>query len=300
MKGFAHPEYADSFAEFGTPRELPCCGGWIIERPIFGSPHRDAMGCYPLFMCRDWSRLPADLETVKNGLVALSMVTDPFGNYDVELLRACFDVVIPFKEHFVADLGKPVNKVVSAHHRYYARKALRDINIDICCEPVRFVDEWTDLYGTLARRFNVGGIRAFSKIAFAKQLNVPGAVMFRALHQGVAVAAHLVYVQDQACYGHLAAINSVGQDLMASYALYWAEIEYFIGKAPWFDWGAGAGVRNDGNDGLAQFKRGWSSDARTSYFCGRIFNRELYEDIAGAAGVTSTDYFPAYRQGEFG
>jgi len=39
--------------EFGPPLELPHCGGWIRDRAIRDSGLRDAMGCYPVFACRD-------------------------------------------------------------------------------------------------------------------------------------------------------------------------------------------------------------------------------------------------------
>lgn len=300
MKGFAHPGYADSLAEFGTPRELPRCGGWVLERPIPGTSCLDAMGCYPLFVCRDWTQLPEDLAALESDVVCLSLVTDPFGQFDVDLLRRCFDKVVPFKEHFIADLDKPANTFVSSHHRYYTRKALRNVTIDICEEPIRYLEEWTELYGGLVKKFNIKGIRAFSETAFKRQLSIPGTVMFRALHGGTTVAAHLVFVQNEICYGHLVGINPSGNELLASYALYWTEIEYFAGKARWFDWGAGAGISSGNGNGLTQFKRGWSSEARPTYFCGRVFNRERYDDIRTATGNMDTDYFPAYRKGEFG
>ena len=295
MNGFAHPDYAASLAEFGDPRELPLSGGWVLERPIPGFPCRDAMGCYPLFACRDWSKLQADLLDLQDDLVSLSLVTDPFGHYDLDLLDQCFDVVIHFKEHHVADLDRPMNKIVSSHHRYYARKALKSLSVDICEEPIRHLDEWISLYGSLAARFNVSGLRAFSVSAFEKQLSLPGAFLFRAIYEDTVVGAHLVYLNNGICYGHLAGINSIGQDLMASYALYQAEIDYFVDKAQWFDWGGGIGS----GDGLAQFKRGWSTESRPAYLCGRIFDKKQYSEIVAAKGIASTDYFPAYRKGEF-
>jgi hypothetical protein len=123
--------------------------------------------------------------------------------------------------------------------------------------------------------------------------------MFRALHQGQPVAAHLVFAQDEVCYSHLVGISPSAQDHLASYALYWAEIEYFSGKARWFDWGAAAGVKDDGKGGLAQFKRGWSTGTRPAYFCGRIFQKKIYDEIVVFSGANNTDYFPAYRNGEF-
>src|SRR6266852_8659851 len=81
MTGYAHPSYAAALWEFGTPCHLPASGGSILQRPIDGSTYFDGMGSYPLFACRDWSRLGEDLASLEGELVALSMVTDPFGDY---------------------------------------------------------------------------------------------------------------------------------------------------------------------------------------------------------------------------
>jgi hypothetical protein len=79
VNGYLHPRYADSLSEFGTPRELPRCQGWILERLIPGTPDRDAMGYYPLFARQDWSKLHLDLNEMETGeLVSLSLVADPF------------------------------------------------------------------------------------------------------------------------------------------------------------------------------------------------------------------------------
>jgi hypothetical protein len=40
---------ATSLSEFGTPVELPQCGGRLFERAIPNSDLKDAIGCYPLF-----------------------------------------------------------------------------------------------------------------------------------------------------------------------------------------------------------------------------------------------------------
>jgi len=294
-----HDSYPDSLTEFGKPRKLPQCGGWVLERQIQGFPDYDAIGCYPLFVCREWSKLYEDLAEIGNDLVTLSIVTEPFGDYDIDLLRKCFDVVIPFKGHFVADLSRPINNIVSAHHRSYARKALRTLYVEECQEPTKFIDEWVTLYDNLINKHNLKGIKAFSREAFTKQLTIPGTVMFRAIHEGLPVATQIWFVQGEVGYSHLTAFSEAGYKLRAGYALYWFAIEYFSGKVPWLDLGGGAGVKNQGKDGLSEFKRGWSTGTRTAYFCGRIFNRERYSEISKNKNIIATDYFPAYRKGEF-
>jgi hypothetical protein len=87
---------------------------------------------------------------------------------------------------------------------------------------------------------------------------------------------------------------------MAAYALYGAALEWFAGRVRWLNLGGAAGSSvGDVTDGLTQFKRGWSTETRTAYFCGRIFNPEHYVALTGAADLPPGGHFPAYRAGEF-
>jgi hypothetical protein len=300
MNGYMHPWYAKSLSEFGAPRELPRCRGWILERCIPGAPYKDAMGCYPLFACQDWSKLHLDLDEIQD-LVSLALVADPFGEHDEVSLRTCFqDLVAPFKDHFVVDLCRLRNDCVSQHHHYYARKALNKVLVETCSDPARLLDEWTKLYATLVKKHKLTGIRAFSRTAFAQQLRIPGLVVFQAISDDIPVGMHLWYVQGEVAYSHLAACSPRGYELMVSYAIYWSALEYFADKVRWLDLGGGAGVKHSDRDGLSQFKRGWSTGTRVTYFCGRIFNHERYTNVVEARGISAVDYFPAYRKGEFG
>ncbi len=297
--GYAHPGYALSLAEFGTPRLLPRSGGWVLERPIAGSPHCDATGCYPLFDCADWSSLHLDLAQIGEELVSLALVTTPFGDYDrAHLERAFPDVAIPFKEHFVVDLTLPPAQFVSEHHLRNARKAAQRVSVERCDRPEAFLDDWCSLYATLIDRHEIHGISAFSPASFARQLAVPGTVVFRAIHAGTTVGMLLWYVQGDVGYYHLGAYSPIGYELRASFALFPACLEHFAQTGlRWLCLGAGAGVQCDGQDGLTRFKRGWSTGTRTAYFCGRIFNEARYAELVRAAGAPVTRYFPAYRCG---
>ncbi len=301
VTGYSHPDYAKSFEEFASPVELRHCQGWILKLPIPGFPYYDAMGCYPLFTCPDWAQLHIDLEEIGNDLVSLSMVTDPFGEYDKTYLKLCFeDVVIPFKEHFVIDLSKPLATFVCKHHRRYSKKALRSVHIERCVNPDDFLEDWFCLYTTLIKRHNIKKIAAFSRSCFAKLLRVPGMIAFRAVEKDVTVGMLLWLVQGKVGYYHLGAHSARGYELRSSFALFWHSIEYFAASdLSWLNLGAGSGVRNDKTDGLTRFKDGWSNGTRTAYFCGRIFNDATYSEIVEAKSVAVTDYFPAYRAGEF-
>jgi len=297
--GYCHRQYADSFAEVGQPRELPNCGGWLIERDIPGSALRDGMGCYPLFDCRTWSGLPHDLAALSETLVSVVLVANPFGEAGESDLRRWFDVVIPFKQHYVTDLRCPSADVVGRQHRRNVSKARRVVGVDTYERPQELLAEWCDLYGRLAARRGITGLRAFSPSAFAKQLGVPGLVMFRALADGELVGLHLWYVRDAVAYGHLGATSARGDDLMASYALYSHAIEYFRERVRWLDLGGGAGLSEEGPDGLRRFKAGWATGTRQTFLCGRVLQPEAYDRLSVERGARASGYFPAYREGEF-
>ncbi|MGH8162883.1 MAG: GNAT family N-acetyltransferase [Rhodanobacteraceae bacterium] len=255
------------------------------------------MGCYPIFSCHDWAGLASDLQNIED-LVSLVLVTDPFGGYSTELLADAFpDLVVRFKEHFVADLEDAPKSFVSNHHQYYARKALEKVTVERYADPPEAVEEWSALYAALVARHQLTGIKAFSRAAFAKQLAVPGLVMLRARHEGETVGAHLWYEQGDVAYSHLTASSATGYELMAAYALSWKALEYFADKVRWLNWGGGLDA--NGTDGLTRFKRGWGNETRTVYLGGRIFDSARYEELVRANGSASSRYFPAYRTDEF-
>jgi hypothetical protein len=294
---YAHPAYAASLDEFGTPRPLAGCGGWLLERSIPGATYRDAMGCYPLFACRDWSRLPEDLNALGEDLVSVVVVADPFGAGD-EFLRRCFDRVIPFKEHFVVDLARP-EVSPSSHHRRYIRRALREHIVERVVAPTGFSEEWTRLYGNLIERHGIRGLPAFSPRALAQQLAVPGMVVWRARRDGETVGATLWLQHGDVAYYHLGAYADAGYRSRASFALFSTAIEAFAAMGVrWLDLGGGAGAgATEAEDGLTRFKRGWASGSRTVYLCGRVLAPTHYRRLTES--LPPTGYFPAYRQGEF-
>jgi hypothetical protein len=298
--GYADPQYARSLNEFGEPRELPHCGGWILVRDIPGTPYRDAMGCYPLFSCRDWTKLQEDIKQVAPDLVSLSLVTDPFGPIGADYLQDHFDLVKPFKTHYVVDVGQPLKSFVGKVHRKNAYRAIEVMDIEVCFQPFIYINEWVELYDTLIRRHDLKGIHAFSPQSFKSQLEIPGMVMFVGRYKGEIVAATLVLLHHQIAYFHLSAYTKTGYEIKASYGTHWAALDFDY-KLPikHFSLGGAAGLKENARDGLAEFKKGWANNRRLVYFCGAILNQEKYDSICKGKRVPNVDYFPAYRAGEF-
>ena len=161
-------------------------------------------------------------------------------------------------------------------------------------------DTSESVHGKIVEKHNVRGISAFSEKAFEKQFSVPGLEVFCAEHQGGAVSMSLWFVHGQTAYYHLNASSPIGYKKEASFALTKYAIDYFAAQGlRWLNLGAGAGSRERGKDGLTSFKQGWSNGLRTAYFCGKIFNHRRYQEIISEKKEPPTDYFPAYRCGEF-
>jgi hypothetical protein len=130
LVGYAHASYPLSLQELRRPLKLSRSGGWLLERGVPGTPHRDAMGCYPLFSCACWEAVPTDLRSLDPELISVVLVTDPFGGFDPATLSTGFNRgVSPFKQHHVVDLAEPPEKSVCVHHRRNVRNVLRWLNL---------------------------------------------------------------------------------------------------------------------------------------------------------------------------
>lgn len=299
LSGYRHPGYAAGMAEFGSLIELPRSGGWLLRRPIPGTSWHDAISPYPYLVCADWRALAADLDALEDDLVTVAAAPDPFGAYQFEDLASAFPShLVPFKDHFVADLSVPEEAAVSRHHRAEALKALQRVNVEVTTSPIDHLDEWAALFALVVERFALRGMRAFSFAAFRHHLSLPGATMTRAVVGGETVAAHLQLQHDGVVYAHLAAHRPEARAFSTTYAMYLAERRYFTGRARVIDWGGVAGVSGNAS-GLSAFKQGWSTGTQPAWFAGRILNRDRYQQLADRVAAPTPGFFPAYRSGEF-
>lgn len=297
MEGYLHPLYAESFSEIGTPVYLPKSKGWLIKRQIPGTKYYDAMGPYPLFFCEHWQHLIDDLEDLREQLISVSMVIGPFNNFPMDAYEKSFDVFYPYKDHYILDTSLPVTESISKYSRRDARRALKAVWIEHKISPDIDLDEWVELYDHLIKRHNITGIRMFSRECFAKQISIPNTHYFRALHNGKVVGGNLHYIQDKVAYGHLLALTPEGYELNASYAIKWQAVQHLSDIVRWINFGGGVGEKDEKMSGLDLFKKKWTNTIEKSYFCGKIFNRNAYQQIS--ENIKLTNWFPAYRDGDF-
>jgi hypothetical protein len=293
--GYLHATYAQSLSEVGRPVLLPRSRGWIIERTIPSSASIDAMGCYPLFCCEDWTLLKDDLSEIENELVSLVLVTDPFGNWTSEGLNETFpDLCRPYKMHNVVDLTSVPPKTLNSNHTRNIKRALDRVEIEVLSEPAQYLRKWKGLYANLVARHEITGVPAFSESSFELQFETPGLWAFGARRDDVIVGIALWYQHGDCAYYHLGAYSDEGYNLSASFGIFWTAIEFFKNNGlRLLD--LGAGLDPEGKDGLARFKRGWANAERPVYLCGRIFDRTAYTVLTAASIDKTQTFFPAYR-----
>jgi Acetyltransferase (GNAT) domain len=297
--GYLHQDYAQALSEFGEPRHLPSARGWLLARNIPGTDLSDAIGCYPLMCCQNWPGLPKDLERLDDDLITITAVTDPLASVAPAILERSFpDLVTAYKQHFVANLEHFDRASINKQHVRKAQRALRGLLVEMVDDPPSALDEWTRLYSHLVQKHGIVGPTAFSRRSFARQLRVPGLVLFWAKESGEAVAATMWFVNGRQVYYHLGASSARGYEAGASFALFWVALNHFAQRGLEIVLlGAGAGIHNDGGtDGLTRFKAGWATGTRESYLCGRICNRTVYERLAAAnSSRVARPFFPLYR-----
>lgn len=294
--GYASAAYAEALAEFGTVLKLQRSGGHLLARTIPGANDDDAMGCYPLFACRDWSQLPTDIAGLAERAVSVSLVTDPFAAVSPPQLQATFpDVCFPYKEHYVTDLSLSLETLIDPHHRRNIRKANACMEVAIAPPSETLLQEWRGLYDNLIERHGIIGIAQFSPHSFRHQFAVPGFTAFVATDASKVLGMTLWFVQGDVAYYHLGAYSDEGYQRGASFAIFNMALSHFQSSGVgWAALGAGAGV-NAADSGLTRFKKGWSTGTRTAFFCGRILQPVAYESLCVGAR-NSTTYFPVYRR----
>jgi hypothetical protein len=282
----------------GKPLYLDGSGGHVVVRQILGTSHKDLVGPYPLFLCRDWASLKCDLVALREQYVSIVLVTDPFGEIPGGMLSEIFsDVCRPYKQHCIVDFGNSWLDHISAHHKRNIRKAARMVTVRHVDKPASILSQWLELYSCLKRRHNVRGPSDFSDETLAAQLRIPGLVAFVAEVGKRTVGVTLWMADGEYAYYHLAAYSDEGYSVGASFALFERALVHFYEQGVnAATLGSSSGVTPGQEDGLSRFKRGWSNSWRPVFLCGEILDSSTYLSLARRVPVRRGEgLFPAYR-----
>lgn len=294
--GYGSNAYLASLGHIGTPLALPGSGGFLLRRGIPNTGSWDAAGPYPLLACTNWPALADDFAHLNEELVSVAAVIDPLAGTSREQLQSAFpDLLVPFKRHYVVDLTDDFVTTRSTHHRREVRRALKQVSVQRAENPADFEDEWCALYEGLIRGMGASGALAdFTPEGLVQQLSLAGMTYFRAMQGDKCVGACLFLRHGSRTHYHLSASNAEGRKVQATYALLDAAILHAaeIG-CELACLGGAASLVDDEQDGLARFKKGWSTDSVVAHLGGRILDPERYRSLTGQR--SETRFFPAYR-----
>lgn len=290
---YATEAYARTLGHIGRPVAVPEWGCSVLARPIRGGGE-DVTGCYPIATMSEDADIAGGLTRLRQlGFVSVTLTVDDFHRPSIRILEQAFDLVRPFKSHFLVSGGLDAYRP-SNHHRYEIKRAMdtvRAIPIDLKAHMA----EWRQLYTTLGERHQFGEAHAFSSSSFAALTDIPGVETIGGFCDDKMVSCHIWVRAGDTVHSHLAASSALGYSRRAAYVVNDASVRHFSDSRI-INFGGGAGLNDDADNGLARFKKGFSNAVAPSYICGAVLDAKAYAALSSArtsAGVG--DFFPAYR-----
>lgn len=284
---YASLAYAQAFLPDYSPIYLSQLSAHVLKRAIPQTAYEDAMGVYPRtpLPC-DADFLPAFEALREQGMISLVLVTDSIVRPPESSLRAAFDHVVAYKDHYLHDFSK--QRDYSRHHHYEVRRAHKLCNTRIL-DLHEHMEAWCALYDRLIVKHSITGIQAFNRDYFSAIASMKP-LMVGAFVDDALVSAHIWFIHEGIAYSHLAASSEMGYRTGAAYAVYDRSFDYFETQGMTHaDLGGGAGS-DSASSGLVRLKQGFSNDIVLCYVCGKILNNDIYRRLGGNA-----NYFPAYR-----
>jgi hypothetical protein len=299
---YATAAYAHSLSHWGEAQSVPEWGCGVILRAIPGmdaagedTAGMDAAGTYPIAAIAADADLPGGLERLRRlGLISITLVLDDFQRPPLALLQKYFNVVRPFKTHYIR--RNAAKFTYARHHRYEVARASRKVTVRPF-DLESHLPEWTALYASLIRRHGLRGVHLFPAAHFEALHRMKSTTSMGAWLDDELVSAHIWVSDGTHVHSHLAASNDAGYKAGAAYAVYDASIRHFAG-AELLNFGGGAGTGEALNDGLAEFKRGFANESASAYVCGAILDEGRYDELCRRrATPADAEFFPTYRKG---
>lgn len=299
LTGYMSPLYGQSFRHAGEILTLPQSGLQLLRREIQPGVC-DLVGLYPYSMCWDFAALagPEDQAALQaTGSVALSFVADPFEADTVHRALGHWPVCRQFKTQFVIDLSDDWRSARSKTIRNYVRKGYEaQTTKTVVCDR-DFAPQFWALYQNSIRRLKITGIPRMSQAMIADQMEVPGAFLTLARDGATLNGAMISFVHRTHANAHLISYNEQYSSARTSYVL----IDTAAAHAEalgcnWFNIGGPAGMEDNSEDGLYQFKRRWTKSTRATTLCGLVLDARAYAELCAETGAEESNYFPAYRR----
>jgi hypothetical protein len=281
--------YPSTLSHIGWPFDVPEWGAPVIAREI-PSGGIDVVGTYPITVFKEDADVAGGIARLKAaGFVSATLVCDDFHRPDH---MQGFDVVREFKSHFLH--RGPGNSFAGGYYPHQEhRRKIRRAKRDVVCREIDLkthLNEWIALYDTLVRRHILEGVHAFPRESFKALAEIEGITAVGGFSGDEMVCCNIWAVHEGRAHSHLVASNEKGYELRAAYAVTDFSIRHFA-DCDIINLGGSAGD-GDKEDGLAQFKRGFSNATAPAWLCGAVLHWDAYRSLSAGK---DTNYFPEYR-----
>jgi len=204
----------------------------------------------------------------REGIASVSLVTDPLWCPDLAVLQQEFTSCRPFKQSYFID--RETERVhLRKRHRNMVNRARRAVEIRSVA-LADHLEEWLRLYQHNVQTRQIA--QPFSPAYFDRLLEVAGLETLAVLVDGQIVTMTLWVRYGDIRYYHDGASSEAGFETSASYAAFGHVIETAT-DVRYLVLGGSAHFRDEPQDGLAVFKRGFANASATSYLCSAVLNR---------------------------
>lgn len=297
MQGFAAAEYGCAYAEWGDIYRLPHSGAQVLQRRLARATDFDAFGLYPYTVGTDWAGFDRDLNVLREmGAISFTMVSDPLAEQKARAACQSWTIFRPLKTHQMVNLRKPWRTDLRRNTRYYARRAIEHQSVEVDAASKLSPGLFWRLYSNLIDRHHLSGAHRMSATITEKLFAVPGAMVATVRDVDGICGQILFFVRENVVDLHLQGVTKRAYGQASSYALYFGLLEYLEeGGFAIVNLGGAPGYRDDPENGLQIFKRGWANERHTAFLCGQVLDEERYAKLTETEGASASDFFPAYR-----
>lgn len=299
MVGYSSEYYYRTLDRVGQPLFLPRSQAWGLVRNIPNTSYRDLSASFPFLRAISPNRITEDFADLPDDVVTAVVVTDPFSEADPNMLNHSFNAGLTFfKKHYVVNVQSYATDVHHEHLNKVRTAFGRGVTVHECYRTDYYEEIWGMLWDLLVSRHGLADAPGPSRSGVIRQLRVPGTMCVRAQLGSNVIGMVIFYIEGSNAYYHLGAYSEMGYDVHVSYAIFWNAFSYLRDRGvKQVSLGGNAGMKNDDEDGLAYFKRGWASHTVPVYIGKSVLKPDLYDALCEKKGVSSsTSFFPAYRQ----
>lgn len=260
-----------------TVLPVPEWGTSVLVRSGLGGA-RQATGLRPLASLDPACDVRAGLATLREaGVASVALVTDSLWCPEVSALQDAFDSCRAFREQQLVDREARVH--IRKRHRNRINQARRVGEVREIALADQ-LDRWLELYGQNVASRQIA--QPFSAEHFGLLASMPALRTLAVVVDGEIVAITLWIVHADTLYFHDGASSAAGFAVSAAYAAFAHAIEVLADGegCRYVLLGGSSGLRDDRQDGLSEFKRGFANYSLPNHLCGASLRRPPAAEVS--------------------